>query len=419
MVIVLHARAPLKKRGLLLSSRITVDQVAAALLNGVKGTPLAPVAASQKLDLPDHFAVTLHPAGGLVALRVMADHVEVLAKTSDVGAGYHAFLVSLLESAARDLGVAWEWDDKSGYVQHRDFARLQTRMAEFLKDLAAAPEEHGGSDSELAGCRINLDSDLEEVEADETEVLTPLGPKPVDEVLGWRSLDGAALARAAEDFFAWPGQGFDGGFYRGLMLYSLWNDIRWAYPIDPKEVELAKRTLRWFKAAADQGVIDPTCQPAVMEEISALILAKEDRVHFPRRDGVGYRRRMMRKRLGHGWTMTIPASLGIRFDADAPQTLVLLNHILEIRISLALAKSRRPLQPGEIDKRDKQIEIRDETAILNLAARALHTSDTDALCILTATLKDDQYLELVAQIADSLEYEPEEEEEEEEEEEAG
>jgi hypothetical protein len=172
MVIVLHARAPLKKRGLLLSSRITVDQVAAALLNGVKGTPLAPVAASQKLDLPDHFAVTLHPAGGLVALRVMADHVEVLAKTSDVGAGYHAFLVSLLESAARDLGVAWEWDDKSGYAQHRDFARLQTRMAEFLKDLAAAPEEHGGSDSELAGCRINLDSDLEEVEADETEVLS-------------------------------------------------------------------------------------------------------------------------------------------------------------------------------------------------------------------------------------------------------
>jgi hypothetical protein len=118
---------------------------------------------------------------------------------------------------------------------------------------------------------------------------------------------------------------------------------------------------------------------------------------------------MMRQRLGHGWALTIPASLGIRADADDPKTLVLLNHILEIRVSTGIAASRRHLQPGEIHKSDKQVELQGKTAILNIAARALRTTDTDAICILTATLADDRYLDLVGQIGDSLEYEPEEE----------
>jgi hypothetical protein len=408
MVLVLHARAPLKKKGLLLSSRITVEQVAAALLAGMKGTPLEALATSDKLRQPDHFAVTLHPAGGIVALRVMEDHVEVLVKTSDLGPGYHAYLVSLLESAAARLGVTWEWDDKTGYVQDRNFARLQTRMTEFLKDLARAPDEHGGSDAELAGCRINLGFDLEEIETDENEVLTPLGPKTVDEVRHWQSLDAAELARAAADFFPWWGQGFDGGFYRGLTLYSLWNDVRWAYPIDPKEVELAKRTLRWCKEAVDRGVVDPVLQPPVLNEVGDVILAKQDPVHFPDGKGVGYRRRMMKKRLGHGWALTIPASLGERGEPDDAQTLVLLNHVLEIRISMGIAASRRPLQPGEIDKRDSQVEFRGDVTIVNLAARALQTSDTDALCLLTATLQDDRYRDLTVQIVESLEYDAEE-----------
>lgn len=82
MEFALHARAPLKKRGLVFSSRVTVDQVAAALLAGVKGTPLEPLATSDRLLQAGHFAVTLHPGGGIIALRLMEDHVEVMAKTS-------------------------------------------------------------------------------------------------------------------------------------------------------------------------------------------------------------------------------------------------------------------------------------------------------------------------------------------------
>ena len=409
MQIVLHARVPQKKKGLFLASRITIEQVIAALLAGVKGTPLERIAGSIQLQTPDHFVVTLHPAGGMVALRLMQDHVEVLVKTSDVGPGYHAFLVSLLESAAARLGVTWEWDDKAGYVQDRDFARLQDRMAGFLRDLSDAPDEHGGSDAELAGCRINLDFDLEEVEARESEVLTPLGPKSVDAVRRWRSSDVATLGPAGADFFAWWGEGFEGSFYRGLALYSLWSDIRWAYPIDPKEVELAKRTLKWCREAVDRGVIDPAIQPSIMTEIGDLILAKENRVHFPRPDGVGYRRRMMKKRLGRGWAITIPASLGTRVDPSEAATLVLMNHIVEIRIATGLTASRGPLQAGEIDKRDRQVEFQGETAIINVAGRVRWTSDTDAICLLTATLTDQRYLDLIARISDSLEYEPEEE----------
>lgn len=405
MEFVLHAHAPLKKKGLVFSSRVTVDQVAAALLAGVKGTPLEPLATSDRFRQAGHFAVTLHPVGGIIALRLMEDHVEVMAKTSDLGPGYHAFLTSLLESAAASLGITWEWDDKTGYVQDRNFVRLQARMTEFLKGLAGAPDAHGGSGAKLAGCRILLDL---EVESDQNEVLTPLGPKAVDEVLRWQSLDDTALGQAAADFFPWWGQGFDGGFYRGLALYSLWNDIRWAYPIDPNEVELAKRTLRWSKEAVDRGVVDAVFQPSVLNEVSDVILARENPRHFPDRKGIGYRRRMMRKRLGHGWALTIPASLGERIDAGDTKTLVLLNHVFEIRVAMGTTASRRRLQPGEIDTSDKQVEFIGDATVIKLAARVLHTNDMDAVCVMTAALRDDRYSNLAMEIVESLEHDAEE-----------
>ena len=408
MEIVLHARTPLKKKGLLLSSRITVEQVVAALLAGVKGTPLEPLATSDQLGEAD-FAVTLHPASGFVAFRVIEDHVEIIATTSDIGPGHHAFLVSLLESAAGRLGVTWEWDDKTGYVKDRNFARLQTKMAEFLKDLADAPDEHGGDSAELPGCRINLAFDLGEIEAGENEVLTPIGPKSVVDVLRWRSLDDTALNRAAADFFAWWGEGFDGSFYRGLALYALWTEVRWAYPIDPKEVEIAKRTLRWCKEAVNREIIDTAFLPSVLNDVTDVILAKENRLHFPRRDGVGYRCRMMKRRLGHGWVLTIPASLGKNAEAsDKLQALVLQNHVLEICVSLGATTSRRPLQPGEIDKTDKQAEFQGDTTIIKIAARALKTTDMDEICLMTATLQDDRFMDLTTRIFESLEHVPEE-----------
>src|SRR4051812_46920044 len=112
----LKARAPLKKRGLLLSSRITLDQVAAAILDRVKGTPLESITTSVKPHA-NRRLITMHPGGAGLLLEETDGHVQIEAKTSILGPGYHAFLVSALESAESALGLRWEWHDEADYVR--------------------------------------------------------------------------------------------------------------------------------------------------------------------------------------------------------------------------------------------------------------------------------------------------------------
>jgi hypothetical protein len=398
----LQVKAPVKK-GLLSFSRITADQVAAAIFDGIKGTPLEPLASREKLE-GNLFLITMHPAGDRLYVEEVRGRVEVEAKTSVLGPGYHAFLVSILESVQARLGLHWEWNDESGYVLDRDFGRLQANMAGFLKDLGGALLKAGETDEQAAGSSILMDPDCE-FEAYGDEILAPLGPLSVRELRRWQSLNEAEIDRVAAGFYPWWDQSFDGGFYRGLALYALWNDIRWAYPLDPKEVELAKRTLHWCKEAVNRGVVDAAFQPSVIAEISSVIMAEGPRLHFPKKGGIGYRRRTVQKRYGDGWTLAFPASLGERIEhKDRAPIYVLENHVLDIRLSLGRINSAGGLKPSEMEVKRQILENREDLFLVNILARKPESKEADAACLMTVTLQDTRLRNMVDQIIDSLDY---------------
>jgi hypothetical protein len=401
----LRARAQLKKRGLLLSSRITLDQVVAAILDRVKGTPLESITTSVKPDQANSRLITMHPGGAGLLLEETDGHVRIEAKTSILGPGYHAFLVSALESAESSLGLRWEWHDEADYVRDHDFAGLQARMANLMKELAHAMRAQVGSDADVAGTQILMDLDFQ-VEPHGDEVLTPLGPITVDRFLSWQRLDEKGLRTEATFFlYSWWSEGFDPWFYRGLALYSMWNDIRWAYPIDPNEVGLAKRTLGWVDEAMELGIIGPEFFPTVLEEITDVILAEEGPLHFPKSEGIGYRRRTAELRLGRNWKLTVPASLGRRIEEkDGNTSLVLENHVLHIRVTLGSAPARDDLDPSEIDVDRGIIADKDGLLVVNVTATASRGGDRDALCLMTVTVRDDRFRGLVEQIINSLEF---------------
>ena len=401
MGIELQARSSLKKKGLIFSSTITIEQVAAALMAAAKGTPLEATTASRRLE--DGVSITFHPGGAPVDVRADREDVVIDVKTSLLGPGYHAFVVSALESAGSALGLRWQWDDEAGYVEDRDFAKLQACMTKLVKELAAAMRAHVGSDEELAGTRIFMDPDFR-VETYDNEVLTPLRPVSVDRFVSWQTLDDADLQTEATHFvYSWWGEGFDPWFFRGLALYSMWNDIRWAYPIDPKEVELAKRTLGWVKEAMKIGIIGEEFFPPVIEEISAVILAKEGPLHFPNAEGIGYRRRRMQLGLGRNWTVTIPASLGRRIEeSDGQVSLVIENHVLDIRVTLGTAAAREDLDPDDIDIVQRLIKETDGLLVQHVIARTFQGGGRDAICELTLTLRDPRFKDLVQEIIDSV-----------------
>src|SRR5258708_4892146 len=113
----LRARGSLKKKtGLLRSSQIPLEQVVAAIVAATRGTPLEPVV--YHLPFGDGvFAIALHPAAGPLRVESEGGQVMIETKTSTVGPGFHAFLVSVLEAAQGTLGVQWELSDDSNYLR--------------------------------------------------------------------------------------------------------------------------------------------------------------------------------------------------------------------------------------------------------------------------------------------------------------
>jgi hypothetical protein len=115
-----------------LAAIVPPKEVADAIQGCARGTPLEPLTSLAELGDGSGYAVTLHPAAEALYLEADGETVTASAKTSNVGPGYHAFLVFVLDSVQASLGLKWEWaeeDDETGFARHGDFARLQAEMA--------------------------------------------------------------------------------------------------------------------------------------------------------------------------------------------------------------------------------------------------------------------------------------------------
>jgi hypothetical protein len=273
MEVVLRARASLKKKGLFSSARISLEDVASVLLAAAKGTPLEEHAQGGAPGPAGPFTIDLYPNSGTIEIRGDGDHVEFEAQTNTVGPGYHAFLVSVLDSMQPGLGLQWEWLDPTDYARKRDFADLQSRMAQCFRNLCAnLVQKIKESQREVTGVKILMPRYFSAIPS-EGEFFTPFGPITFNQLEHWASLDGPALRKAAAGFDKWWDQGFGGSFYRGLVLFSLWMDIRWATPLDKGEADFIIGVLDCYAKALEHHADMPVPEEAIIE-LFALVEGK-------------------------------------------------------------------------------------------------------------------------------------------------
>jgi hypothetical protein len=395
-----------KKAFGLLAAMVPPKDVAAAIQGCTRGTPLEQLASLAELDEGHGYALTLHPAAEALYLEIDGETVTASAKTSNVGPGYHAFLVAALDSVQTAFGFKWEWreeDDETGFARHRDFVRLQSEMAKQFKAVSKVVSDRiatrGVTDVMLSmpvDCRIKT---IEE------EVLTPLGPVTPAELRRWGNLDGVELARAAATCSPWWGTGFDGSFYRGLALHSMWMDMRWATPLDDPERRTIQQTLAWCAEAARMQAAPPLPASAV-RELRALLETPHLR-ELPREGGIGYRRRQKRVQLTGGWHLWVPGDLEEALE-DENTTVVLWNNDLTIRgtsIS-ATPKDGSDMRHAETTAVDTthEFEPTSEGFTLQVTARKL-SAKGERVCLLTFWMSDAEQRGLAEQIAATLSHE--------------
>ncbi len=394
------------KTGFLSSKVIPLGDVAQALIDAARDTPLEALcrARPSKFGARDGYLVTLYPPAGPFALIAVNDDVLLGATTSRAGPGYHAFIVSAVEKVQAKLGLKWVAQgqgDNTGYWRHHDFAGLRDAMAASFKatcrKVAAAVQE---DDRDLS---ISLPKDATIALAPD-EVITETGPRTRDEFRRWSELDGAALQSAAASYFPWWDAGFGGDFYAGLALHAIWMDLRWARPLDQPERNDLMTVTAWLNEAAQRGVRLPVPVEAV-NEIRDLV-ASPNAPHFPRAEGIGYRRRSFLWKLDDDWTLEVPGSLG--WTREPSGGLAFGNNVIGIHatagvLDAAAAAAEKPLPVGEVAV-DRGFYAADdgEGFTLDAIVRTAPAAGQQRACMIKIWMADETVRDIAEAVVDSV-----------------
>lgn len=402
MGIALRARSPLKKKGLF-SSAVSIEQVAAALVAAAKGTPLEAIVATGKLR--DGASILFHPGGNPVDLRADGEGFAIDTETSLLGPGYHAFVVSALDSLQSKLGLRWAWDDATGYAENRDFGRLQAMMAEAMRHAAKALSKRHDEQGDRAELKLCMPEDFGAIAAP-GEVLTPLGPTTIQMLR--QALSEGDFREVAADLTVWWNQAFDGDFFRGIALYSLWNEARWATPRHQEEVRAIERTVDWCIKALQLGADLPVSK-ASLQELVALSKSK-DAIAVPPEQGMGYRRRPW-KREFRGWQLTMPGALQPSVDMRDGVAFVFSTPGLDIRATADQAPADDPeviggRLDGEITLVERKPDEPNQTATVMSLGKTFPKGSETAVCRLTITSTNPEMRALGERIGKSLTYLP-------------
>lgn len=256
----------------------------------------------------------LHPAAEPVVIEASPSGATLSASTLTAGPGYHRHVAAIALELGAALGVEWAPEgDSTGWLAHRDDARLERAFLEALADVAhriLALAEQG-----KRGFSLFMPADHAYEHGG--FVATPLGPR--DEA--WvRAV--ADDPRRGEDAFAWWGAEKDGRYYLGLALVCLWLEVRWRPPIDEGERALLERVATWIERA---HALDPSLAIPWDEQAEILSLLGEESLRATRAqikasarppaiEPIGYRRRPVRVTLSGGWSMRIPGELAERWE---------------------------------------------------------------------------------------------------------
>lgn len=252
---------------------------------------------------PRTLAIGLHPGEEEIEFEFGANRLEVRARTSSCGPGYHAAVIRFLDEIGRTFAAKWDGDgdlgDETGYFEHRDFHRLQMEMAAWLRGVSRSVFE---LDESYTGIAISLPVSpwLESTHA----VLTPLGPRSRDYFCRLSELGDEEILGASEAWFIWPNLQQDASFWFRTALSCLWVTMPWHTPSSDRERAFISGVL---SCLAQAKVLDPSIDlPA--PEIQELIDMKEGRrgAQPPSVGGIGYRRETVRFDLGGGWSIALP-----------------------------------------------------------------------------------------------------------------
>ena len=246
--------------------------------------------------------------------------IMLMAKTSNLGPGYHIFLCKQLRKMAADLKITWRApsgeqhnSDNTGYFFNSQPAHVEEAMLNWLQNVM----QNAKSAVEAGAENLLISMSTEHAYKLSSPIATPLGPRSME----WIE---AVIEdpRAGLDIFPWRSEDIDAGFMLQRSLCEMWTEVHWRKPFDKEEEKILKRIASSLDAAYQT---DPSLEYPWREWLEiAEYLGLADQVPHVRAKAIsvlgnsriGYRRQDVTANVRAGWSVIIPGEFAEEWENE-------------------------------------------------------------------------------------------------------
>lgn len=213
---------------------------------------LKQVCEEKKLQLKDYDTAVIIDVcpEGFIECGYEDRYVSVAAQTNVAGAGFHAYVCTVIDAILQVADIELQVNDATGYYMNRDFEQLKYRyFYRWLRDVQEFVREHIDQHENLC---ISWPQNYYQPAEKKDCIVTPMGYLHKDDFY-MRDVEDVA-----QDFFVWNDLEHTARYYRNCAMVLLWKECYFAFSsMNEYTDKIANTIIDYLEAAYDKDNLLP------------------------------------------------------------------------------------------------------------------------------------------------------------------
>lgn len=287
-------------------------------LNEVNINPLVMLSEFSIIEDGNTLIYSFHPSSDPIYFEFKTDTLFITISTGTFGAGYHRFIVGVLDRIARRLDIVFKENDAhkdpSGYFRNRNFEELKKFFINSLANYAQMLITH--HDNGFSNFMISMPYNYPLIEKSYF-ALSALGYWGKNWFTDFIDASEEVRFSMAEEFFIWNNEEMNAKFWFKSFISMIWLYYPFREIIDNKERTMYKKIMYSFQEAykKDTSLKYPwdiliDIAHYLDDENLAKFIESRKNTHQPSAE-IGFRLENARYSIAAGFTISLPMRMNI------------------------------------------------------------------------------------------------------------
>ena len=289
-------------------------------LNEVNINPLVMLSEFSIIADGSTLIYSFHPSADPIYFEFINDTLFITISTGAFGAGYHRFIVGVLDRISRRLDIEFKEDDThkdpSGYFKNRNFDDLEIFFINSLSNYAQMLITH--HDNGFHNFMISMPYDYPMIEK-EYFALSSLGYWGKNWFSDFINADKEDKLKLADDFFIWNTKEIDAKFWFKSFISIIWLYYPFREIIDDRERTMYKKIMYSFEEAYKKDnnlrypwdILIDIAHHLDDDNLAKFIESKKNNNHNNPNIEIGFRLEKARYSIAAGFTIILPMNMNM------------------------------------------------------------------------------------------------------------